>query len=100
MYATRYGDKHNYKVAQKLNKLARSLNVSPTALSIAWVLNHPAITAPIIGGRNADQLLDSIQSLEIDMSVDLRKNISSLSIAPPNATDRNEENTEYNYGQR
>ena len=100
MYATRYGDKHNYKVAQNLDKLAKSLNVSPTALSIAWVLNHPAITAPIIGGRNADQLLDSIQSLEIDMSVDLRKNISSLSIAPPNATDRNEENTEYNYGQR
>ena len=64
---------NNYKVAQELNTLARSLNVSPTALSIAWVLNHPAITAPIIGGRNAGQLLDSIQSLEIDMTVDLRK---------------------------
>jgi aryl-alcohol dehydrogenase-like predicted oxidoreductase len=69
-------------------------------LALAWVKSHPAITAPIIGGRNAEQLKPSLDSMKIEMTDELRNRISELSPEPPPATDRNEENTEFNYGQR
>jgi aryl-alcohol dehydrogenase-like predicted oxidoreductase len=55
------------------------------------VASHPAVTAPIIGARNPKQLEGSLKSLEIDMSPELRDEVSSLSKEPPLATDRAEE---------
>jgi aryl-alcohol dehydrogenase-like predicted oxidoreductase len=58
---------------------------------VAWVAGHPAVTAPIIGARNLTQLEDSLKALEINLSPDLRAEISALSPEPPLATDREEE---------
>jgi aryl-alcohol dehydrogenase-like predicted oxidoreductase len=58
---------------------------------VAWTAAHPAITAPIIGARNLSQLEGSLKSLEIEMTPELRSAISALSIDPPIATDRSEE---------
>jgi aryl-alcohol dehydrogenase-like predicted oxidoreductase len=100
MYAERYSDPNMYQIAENLILLAEERNCSPISLAISWVASHPAITAPIIGGRNADQLEPSLRSLDINMTEELRNLISGLSPEPPLATDRNEENTEFNYGQR
>ena len=100
MYAERYSDPNMYQIAENLILLAEEQNCSPISLAISWVASHPAITAPIIGGRNADQLEPSLRSLDINMTDELRNLISGLSPEPPLATDRNEENTEFNYGQR
>ncbi len=61
------------------------------SLAVAWVAAHAAITAPIIGARNADQLQASLKAVEIDMTAELRDEISALSHRPPPATDRLEE---------
>jgi aryl-alcohol dehydrogenase-like predicted oxidoreductase len=58
------------------------------------------VTAPIIGGRNVEQLEGSLSALEIDMTPDLRDAISDLSPTPPPATDRVEERSEHTYGER
>ena len=52
---------------------------------------HPAITAPIIGARNLEQLQDSLNAVKVDMTPALRAEITSLSRTPPPATDRLEE---------
>ncbi len=52
---------------------------------------HPAITAPIIGPWNTDQLEIYLAALQIRMTPEWRKEISALSIEPPVATDRREE---------
>ena len=100
MYEARYNDSKMFDVAEKFATLSKKLGYSPISLAIAWAKSHPAVTAPIIGGRNTEQLKDSIDSLKIEMTSELREKISSISIDPPPATDRNEENTEHNYGQR
>lgn len=100
MYEARYNDSKMFDVAEKFATLSKKLGYSPISLAIAWAKSHPAVTAPIIGGRNTEQLKDSINSLKIEMTSELREKISSISIDPPPATDRNEENTEHNYGQR
>lgn len=100
MYAERYRDPSLFQTAEALQALAEEEGFSPISLALAWVNSHPAITAPIIGGRNAEQLKPSLGSVNIEMTDELRNRISELSPDPPPATDRNEEKTEFNYGQR
>ena len=100
MYEARYNDSKMFDVAKKFAVLSKKLGYSPISLAIAWARSHPAITCPIIGGRNTQQLKDSINSLKINMTSELRQQISNLSTEPSKATDRNEESTKHNYGQR
>ncbi|HEN20639.1 MAG TPA: aldo/keto reductase, partial [Desulfobacteraceae bacterium] len=100
MYKTRYGFNWMFETAERFSKLAKSKGVHPAALAAAWVASHPAVTAPIIGARNTGQLEKLLGALEIKMSPEFREEISSLSPEPPLATDRNEENTPFNYGLR
>lgn len=91
MYQTRYGDALYYDVAERFASFARERNLEPASLAVAWVASHPAVTAPIIGARNLDQLAGSLKSLEIELTPELRAEISALSPEPPPATDRTEE---------
>jgi aryl-alcohol dehydrogenase-like predicted oxidoreductase len=91
MYQVRYGDELYYDVAERFTSFAREHGFHPASLAVAWVASHPAITAPIIGARNLAQLEDSLKSLDIPMTPELRAEVSALSPEPPPATDRNEE---------
>jgi aryl-alcohol dehydrogenase-like predicted oxidoreductase len=90
MYQARYGQDWVLPVAAKFSEFARTRGYEPSALAVAWVASHPAVTAPIIGARNLEQLAGSLKSLEIEMTPKLRENISDLSPEPPPATDRAE----------
>ncbi|WP_322791305.1 aldo/keto reductase [Bellilinea sp.] len=100
MYQTRYGDPLLYTLAERFSELARSHGFEPAPLAVAWVASHPAVTAPIIGARNSEQLKQLLQCLEIEMTPELRAEISALTPEPPPATDRNEERTPHQYGSR
>jgi len=100
MYQTRYGSPSYYETADRFVKLARGRGHHPAALGIAWVASHPAVTAPIIGARDLDQLEVCLGATKIEMTGELRESISALSPTPPPATDRNEEATEFSYGSR
>lgn len=91
MYQVRYGAEWVYDVAERFTAFARQRGYEPAALAVAWVGSHPAVTAPIIGARNLQQLEGSLKSLEIDMTPELRAEVSALSPEPPPATDRSEE---------
>lgn len=99
MYATRYGAKDNFDVAESFRDLAQRHGLHPVSLAVAWVASHPAVTAPLIGARNVEQLEASLAALRIDMS-ELRAEVTRLSPTPPPATDRNEESSQHNYGSR
>ncbi len=100
MYQTRYGADWVYDTAERFTAFAQARGHDPAALAVAWAAAHPAVTAPIIGARSVEQLNGSVKSLEIDMTPELRTEISALSPAPPPATDRNEERTSFNFGAR
>ena len=87
-YQKRYGDPRFQETVRKFVQFAQEHGYRPAALAVAWVSHHPAVTAPIIGARNVEQLEDSLQSLEIDMTPELYRQVSELSVAPPLATDR------------
>jgi aryl-alcohol dehydrogenase-like predicted oxidoreductase len=91
MYEARYGEPWMFEVAEKFVAFCRQKGLHPVSTAIAWVGAHPAITAPIVGARNLEQLQDSLNAVKVDMTPALRAEITSLSIAPPPATDRLEE---------
>ena len=91
MYEARYGEEWVFEVAEKFVALCKSRGLNPVATAVAWVGAHPAITAPIIGARNLEQLRDSLASVQVEMTPALRAEIAGLSRTPPPATDRLEE---------
>ena len=91
MYKVRYGGEGIYETADRFSQFARQRGYEPAALAVAWVGSHPAVTAPIIGARNLEQLEGSLKSVDVPMTPELRAEVSALSPEPPPATDRSEE---------
>lgn len=91
MYIGRYAAGANYEVAQRVTEYAAAEGISPVTLAVAWVMAHPAVTAPIIGARNLEQLDPSLAALDVDMSPQKRAAVAALSVDPPLSTDRAEE---------
>jgi aryl-alcohol dehydrogenase-like predicted oxidoreductase len=91
MYVKRYGDQIYYEIAERFTTHAAERGIHPATLAVAWVLAHPAISAPILGARNVAQLEPSLAALEVKMTPEWRAELSALSYEPPSATDRSEE---------
>jgi aryl-alcohol dehydrogenase-like predicted oxidoreductase len=91
MYEARYGDAWMFEVAEKYTAFCKEKSLHPVGTAIAWVGAHPAVTAPIIGARNVEQLKDSLAAVDVKMTPELRAEIADLSRTPPPATDRSEE---------
>lgn len=90
-YAARYGLPWMMKTAHDLNTLARGWEVHPATLAVAWAAAHPAVSAPIISGRNVEQLAPSLDALSLHLSNQQYQDIEALSPRPAPATDRLEE---------
>jgi aryl-alcohol dehydrogenase-like predicted oxidoreductase len=91
MYRARYGADAYYETADRLAAYANERGVHSATLAVAWVAHHPAVTAPIIGARNLEQLEPSLAAADFVMDDETYAQISALSLTPPPATDRAEE---------
>lgn len=91
MYMSRYAEGDYYQIAGDFTAHAQERGVHPATLAVAWVMHHPAITAPIIGARNVAQLEGSLAAVDVKMTDEWWKEIAGLSYEPPLATDRSEE---------
>src|SRR4051812_43391050 len=91
MYESRYGEAWMHEVAAAFAEFCRKRGWHPMSAAVAWVGSHPAVTAPIIGARSLEQLQASLDSVKIEMTPELRAEISALSRTPAPATDRLEE---------
>ena len=52
---------------ERYEAFCRELGEAPADVALAWLLAQPAVTAPIIGPRNMEQLTGSLRSLEIEL---------------------------------
>jgi aryl-alcohol dehydrogenase-like predicted oxidoreductase len=87
----RYGETWVHETAAKFSAFCKDKNLHPMSVAVAWAGAHPAVTAPIIGARNVEQLQASLDSVKVAMTPELRAEISALSRAPAVATDRTDE---------
>lgn len=91
MYQARYGDSHAIEIAAHFCQFALDRGYSPAALAIAWVGSNPAITSPLLGARNIEQLDECLKATDITITPELRMAISGLTPVPPLPTDRSDE---------
>ena len=83
------GNRQKVDAVTALNKVADDAGLSLIQLALGFVLEHPAITAPIIGPRTMEHLESQLPALDMRLGADVLDRIDE--IVPPgidlNATD-------------
>ena len=77
-YQDRYWHDQEFDTVEALGDLAGQAGVSLVTLAVAWVLAHPAVTAPIIGASRPDQLADSLAAAEYTLDPELKSQLDKV----------------------
>jgi aryl-alcohol dehydrogenase-like predicted oxidoreductase len=77
-YQDRYWHEGMFETVEQLRPIAQEAGMSLPQMAVAWVMAHPAITAPIIGASRPEQLDDTIKAAETPMTPDLKKRLDEL----------------------
>jgi len=74
-------NRHKLEAAQALGELAEQAGLSLIEMALAFVVNHPAVTAAIIGPRTIEQLESQLPALASTLSADVLDRVDE--IVPP-----------------
>ena len=72
LYRERYWHEREFATVESLRRLAAEAGISLVRLAVAWVLAHPAITAPIVGASRPEQLDEVLPAVEKGLDADLK----------------------------
>ena len=70
---------HTYAVLDALEAVAQETGRSASQVGLRWVLEGPAITAPIIGARTPDQLNDNLGAVDFALTDAQRQRLDEAS---------------------
>ena len=68
----------------KYVKLAQKHNIKPSTFANAFVNNRPFVTSNIIGATTIEQLKENIDSIDINLSKDILREIEDIHLLDPN----------------
>jgi aryl-alcohol dehydrogenase (NADP+) len=75
-YADRlYFREEDFDVAERVEEIAQKRGVTGSQIALAWLLDKPHITAPIIGATKSEHLEQSLAALDISLSEDEVKSL-------------------------
>jgi len=63
-----YFHDNDFEIAEAASKAAKEYGVSATQIALAWILQAPGVTAPIIGVTKTPHLREIIDTVEIKLS--------------------------------
>ena len=75
------GNQRKLDAADALAKLAEEAGITLIEMALAFVMRHPAVTAPIIGPRTMEQLESQLSAAEVTLTDDVLDKIDE--IVPP-----------------
>ena len=64
----RYNNDTAWQTLEVVQRIAKEIGSTPSAVSLAWLLAQPVITAPIIGANSVAQLQQSLAALDISLT--------------------------------
>jgi aryl-alcohol dehydrogenase-like predicted oxidoreductase len=67
-----------FRVLEGLRGKAAELGTPVSLLALAWAMTHPGITAVLIGARSPEQVDQALAGDALDMSAELRAELSAL----------------------
>src|SRR5690606_28465982 len=78
----RYNNEFTWNVLDALFEAAKAAGRTPAQTAINWVLHRPAVTAPIIGARNLEQLEDNLGAVGWKLAPELVELLDRASRLP------------------
>jgi 1-deoxyxylulose-5-phosphate synthase len=70
-----YYQESDYRVVDRVIDVAKHRGVSNAQIALAWMLNKPGITAPIVGATKAHHLEEAVKATELRLSEDEVKHL-------------------------
>ncbi len=64
----RYNNDAAWQTLEVVQRIAKEIGSTPSAVSLAWLLTQPVITAPIIGANSIAQLEQSLAALDVRLT--------------------------------
>jgi aryl-alcohol dehydrogenase-like predicted oxidoreductase len=64
----KYLNKKGNTLLKVLEEISETYNSSPAAISLAWLIKNPLVTAPIVSATNKKQLEEIMQAVELNLS--------------------------------
>jgi aryl-alcohol dehydrogenase (NADP+) len=68
-----YYQDSDFAVVEKLSEIAKQRGVSNAQIALAWILNKPGVTAPIVGASKMQHLEDALKALDVKLTDDEMK---------------------------
>ncbi len=78
-----YYDEADFAIVDKLEEFASQRDATPAQLALAWLLQQPGVTAPIIGATKMDHLEQAVAALEIELTEDELAALDELYVPHP-----------------
>jgi aryl-alcohol dehydrogenase-like predicted oxidoreductase len=75
------GNEAKYDATERVTAIAREAGLTMTQLALAWAVEHPAVTAALIGPRTEDQLDELLAAADTVLSTDVLDAVDAV-VAP------------------
>ncbi len=69
---------------ESYENLCKEIEIEPANVALAWVLNNPVVTSPIIGPRTVEQLEKNTNVLEIKLGAEVLSKLNEIWPGPGN----------------
>jgi aryl-alcohol dehydrogenase-like predicted oxidoreductase len=66
-------------IADVVREVAAEVGHTPAQVALAWTLQNPGVTAPVIGARTPEQLVGNLGALEVDFAADQLARLDKVS---------------------
>jgi aryl-alcohol dehydrogenase (NADP+) len=63
-----YYQDSDFAVVEKVTSVAKQRGVSNAQIALAWILNKPGVTAPIVGASKMQHLEDALKALDVQLT--------------------------------
>ena len=75
----KYFDERGMKILDALDEISKQNNTTPASVALAWLIQRPSVTAPIVSATSLSQLDAIIQAPELDLDSDAIRFLTSQS---------------------
>ncbi|KKO54048.1 aldo/keto reductase [Paenibacillus sp. DMB20] len=75
----RFLEEKNIRLGQEVARLAAENGWTPSALSLAWLMNRPAVSTVIVGATSPEQLESNMKCLDIRLDTELGTRLDEIS---------------------
>ncbi len=74
-----YSDARQVGIVEAVATAADGLATSPINVALAWLRNRPGVVAPIVGARTLGQLTAAVQSLAVELPLEIQLALDDVS---------------------